>query len=44
MLASTIDTFATTNVMAIVVQLDELLVTVAPNTRVAVWASTHVGS
>jgi hypothetical protein len=30
--------------MAIVVQIDTSLVTVAPNKTVAVWASTHAGS
>jgi hypothetical protein len=38
------DTFAAANVMAIVVQIDTSLVTVAPNKTVAVWASTHAGS
>ena len=44
MLTSGSDTFATANVMAIVVQIDKLLVTVAPNKLVSVWASTHAGS
>jgi hypothetical protein len=39
------DDFATSNVMAIVVQIDaKSLVTTTGNTTVAVWASTHAGT
>jgi hypothetical protein len=38
------DDFATSNVMAIVVQIDRALVNVSGNTAVSVWASTHAGS
>jgi hypothetical protein len=38
------DSFAASNVMAIVVQIDKGLVNVDPNKLVAVWASTHAGS
>lgn len=37
------DSFATSNVMAIVVQIDPALVNTANNTVVAVWGSTHAG-
>jgi hypothetical protein len=38
------DSFATQNVMAIVVQLDKALVNTGTNTTVSVWGSTHAGS
>jgi len=38
------DDFATSNVMALVLQLDKSLVNTSGNTAVAVWASTHAGS
>lgn len=38
------DDFATTNVMAIVVQVDKSLVNTTGNTTVAVWGSTHAGT
>ncbi len=38
------DDFATSNVMAIVVQIDRALVNVSSNIAVAVWASTHAGT
>src|ERR1041384_1144036 len=38
------DDFATTNVMAIVVQLDKSLVNATGNTTVALWGSTHAGT
>ena len=38
------DDFATTNVMAIVVQVDKSLVNASGNTTVAVWGSTHAGT
>lgn len=38
------DTFATANVMAIVVQVDKSLVNVDSNTAVGIWGSTHAGS
>ena len=37
------DSFATSNVMAIVVQIDPALVNTSTNTVVAVWGSTHAG-
>jgi len=43
-LATGADDFATTNVMAIVLQVDRSLVNVGGNAAVAVWASTHAGS
>jgi hypothetical protein len=42
-LATGSDSFATTNVMAIVVQIDKSLVNVDTNKIVGVWGSTHVG-
>lgn len=42
--AGTTDSFAGSNVMAIVVQLDKALVNVGTNTTVSVWGSTHAGS
>jgi hypothetical protein len=41
---ATVDTFATANVMAIVVQVDKSLVNVDTNTAVGIWGSTHAGS
>lgn len=38
------DTFATANVLALVVQIDKSLVNTGSNTTVAVWGSTHAGS
>lgn len=38
------DDFATSNVMALVVQLDKSLVNTSGNTAVAVWGSTHAGT
>jgi hypothetical protein len=38
------DSFATSNVMAIVVQIDPALVNTGNNSVVAVWGSTHVGT
>ncbi len=38
------DSFATSNVMAIVVQIDKALVNTASNTTIAVWGSTHAGA
>jgi hypothetical protein len=43
-LTASTDTFAATNVMAIVVQLDKALVNVGTNATVSVWGSTHAGS
>lgn len=43
MLGSGSDSFATSNVMAIVVQVDKALVNTGDNTVVAVWGSTHAG-
>ena len=37
------DNFASSNVMAIVVQIDKSLINVPGNTVVAVWGSTHAG-
>lgn len=42
-LATGSDSFAATNVMAIVVQIDKSLVNADKNTVVGVWGSTHVG-
>lgn len=42
-LATGSDNFATSNVMALVVQVDKSLVNTSPNTVVAVWGSTHAG-
>lgn len=38
------DSFAASNVMAIVVQIDKALVNTGTNTTVAVWGSTHAGT
>lgn len=38
------DSFATSNVMAIVVQIDPALVNTGNNTVIAVWGSTHAGT
>lgn len=38
------DSFATSNVMAIVVQINKALVNTGTNTTVAVWGSTHAGT
>jgi hypothetical protein len=38
------DEFATSSVMALVIQLDKSLVNTAGNTAVAVWGSTHAGT
>lgn len=38
------DSFAASNVMAIVVQIDRSLVNTGTNSTVAVWASTHAGT
>ncbi|HEX8107248.1 MAG TPA: DUF4331 family protein [Kofleriaceae bacterium] len=38
------DSFAASNVMAIVVQIDKALVNTANNTVIAVWGSTHAGA
>jgi hypothetical protein len=38
------DSFAASNVMAIVVQIDRALVNTGANTAVAVWGSTHAGT
>jgi hypothetical protein len=38
------DSFAASNVMAIVVQIDRALVNTGTNTVVAVWGSTHAGT
>jgi hypothetical protein len=38
------DAFAASNVMAIVVQIDQALVNTGSNTTVAVWGSTHAGT
>ena len=43
-LSSGSDSFATSNVMAIVVQIDPALVNTGNNTVIAVWGSTHVGT
>jgi hypothetical protein len=38
------DSFATSNVLAIVVQIDKSLVNTGNNTTVAIWGSTHAGT
>lgn len=43
LLATGSDSFAASNVMAIVVQIDKTLVNADKNTVVSVWGSTHVG-
>lgn len=43
-LGSGSDSFAASNVMAIVVQIDKALVNTGTNTVVAVWGSTHTGT
>lgn len=43
LLATGPDSFAASNVMAIVVQIDKTLVNADKNTVVSVWGSTHVG-
>lgn len=41
---SATDAFLTSNVMAIVVQIDKALVNTGTNTTIAVWGSTHAGT
>jgi hypothetical protein len=43
-LSSGSDSFAASNVMAIVVQIDSALVNTGTNTVIAVWGSTHAGT